>query len=175
MPFEFNKEMTHSSRLRKKHFEGSLGWQQLLLLAHFFKKQCKCFFFRWVNSESLPSISLFLLSPSDRGPSNLFLLSSQFLIPRFQYLLEHTASPSFFFYQGTRSQWLVPWQAPLDLPYFCWTFQGPFSMTIFLGHCTFFKVIFSLYLLKCFYPILHGSSTSFTRVSLQNNASFVLT
>lgn len=104
-------------KAEKGNFEGSLGCYQLLLLAFFLESSLNVFL-RWVNSKSLPSIFLILLSPSDRGPSNLFLLISQFSIPKFQYLLEHSASSSSFSYQGTQSWWLVPWWAPLGLHYF---------------------------------------------------------
>ena len=48
MPFEFNEEITPSSRLRNRHFKGFWDWEQLLLMALFLESSINvCFFDGW--------------------------------------------------------------------------------------------------------------------------------
>ena len=92
------------------------------------------FFFRWVNFESLPSIFLFLLFPHIEVPQ-IF----SYRLVNFQFQSFNTFWSTVRLLHSSLSKKLDPggwflgrlfWTCPI----FYWTFQGSFSMTIFLGH-----------------------------------------
>ena len=91
-------------------------------------------FFRWVNSESLPSIFLLLLFPLTKVPQ-IF----SYRLVNFQFQNFNTFWTTVRLLHSSLSKeldlggWFLDglfWTCPI----FYWTFKWPFSMTIFLGH-----------------------------------------
>ena len=121
-------------KAEKWTFRRFLGLIVTFLIDYFSWKYYKCFFWRWVNSESLPNIFLLLLFPLIEVPQ-IF----SYRLVNFQFQSFNTFWSTVHFLHSSLSKELDPdsWflgELFWACPNFYWTFQGPFSMTIFLGH-----------------------------------------